>query len=282
MVPVLWKAGTVTSEEIVLLVICGVLAIGAALTGFLVHRQSGHKPHLFAGIGWALAAIGLYLSGLAMLVWQAIQGIIAWAVGLASSIPAVIGVALLAVGVLVAIFSRVSTQRTKAKVASRRPPAAVTPTAPASAAASYSSATSSDEPPSLARRLGRMTRNLRDKGTSTSSSASSSAQRPAPQAPPAAAAPSRRGPSGPEQASSGDVGAASVRPSKPLLDMGDSWNTLDLDTPAAPPSPTAAGAPLPSSPATGQPAPTQRPRGASADDQVQQIQSALRPPGEQR
>jgi len=256
----------VTTDQIVLLVICGVLAISAALTGILVHRQSGHKPHLFAGIGWALVAISLWVSGLATLIWQAIQAIIAWAVGLATNIVGGVGLAALAVGALVVIFSRVSTRRTKAKVNARRPPTpppAPTATATSSATASSAGPASSGRP-SMARRLGRMARTIREGASGPSETSTASSATPRASAKPSTAAPAPLPPS---------------QPSRPLLNLGDEWNTLDLDTPAAQPAPTAAGAPLPTTPSSASP-PVQERRGPSADDEVQQIQSALRPPGQ--
>lgn len=267
-----------TTDQIVLLVVCGVLAISSVLTGVLVYRQSGHKPHLFAGIGWALMAIALYVSGLAALLWQAIQSILVWASGLATNVVGGVGLALLAVGALMVVISRFSTRRSKAKLAARRTstPSSVPRTTAQPQVSGPPSGSAPDASPSLARRLGRVTRSLQEQPTD--SEPPSLARRlgrmtrtiregePAPTAPTATARPSRPTPSA----------APPSRPSRPLLDMGEPWNTLDLETPATAPAPTAAGAPLPVSPTSG--AASSGSGTGAADDQVQRFESSPRPP----
>lgn len=123
------------TDQLVLLIVCIALAVVAVLAGVIGWRRSQRPTRLVAGIAWALVPIGLYLSGLADLVWQGIQGVIAWGAAVPGTPTGVAGLIMIGVGVLTAIVVGVVARRRGPQTPSGRDaaaPAAVGRPTPAS------------------------------------------------------------------------------------------------------------------------------------------------------
>lgn len=94
-----------STEDVILLVVCVVVALVAAGVGVLAYRRHRRRTALALGIGAAVTAIGIHLSGIAALLWSAILAVVTWAAGIPASTRGVIGMIVLAVGVVTVVVS---------------------------------------------------------------------------------------------------------------------------------------------------------------------------------
>lgn len=100
-----------STEDVILLVVCLVIALGAIGGGVLAFRRTARRTTLAVGIGAGVAVIGAYLAGIAALVWRAVRAVVEWGAGLAAEPSGIPGLVVLLVGVITIVASIVLGRR---------------------------------------------------------------------------------------------------------------------------------------------------------------------------
>ncbi len=115
-----------STEEVIALVVCLAAAAGSAGIGAVARAKLGRSAPLVIGIGLALAFVGAWMSGLAVLAWHGVLAIVDWLVAIPTELLSIIGASLLGVGIVVWVIGGVLGRRAK----DRTPATGSSPTTP--------------------------------------------------------------------------------------------------------------------------------------------------------
>jgi hypothetical protein len=97
------------AQEVLLPLCIGLSLIGVVVTVIAFTR--GHRGRAVQGLALALAPVGLYLTGLLLLVWDAVVAVVRWATGNVFDLKAWIGFGVLALCVVLWLVGRVLARR---------------------------------------------------------------------------------------------------------------------------------------------------------------------------
>ncbi len=97
------------AQEVLLPLCIGLGLIGVVIT--VVAFTRGHRGRAVQGLALALAPVGLYLTGLLLLVWDAVVAVVRWATGNVFDLKAWIGFGVLALCIVLWLVGRVLARR---------------------------------------------------------------------------------------------------------------------------------------------------------------------------
>ena len=97
------------AQEVLLPLCIGLSLIGLVITVIAFTR--GHRGRAVQGLALALAPVGLYLTGLLLLVWDAVVAVVRWATGNVFDLKAWIGFGVLALCIVLWLVGRVLARR---------------------------------------------------------------------------------------------------------------------------------------------------------------------------
>jgi hypothetical protein len=99
------------AQEVLLPLCIGLSLIGLVVTVIAFVR--GHRGRAVQGLALALAPVGLYLTGLLLLVWDAVVAVVRWATGNVFDLKAWIGFGVLALCIVLWLVGRVLARRSR-------------------------------------------------------------------------------------------------------------------------------------------------------------------------
>jgi hypothetical protein len=106
------------AADVVLLPLCvGLTLLGVIATGVAWRR--GNRGRVIQGVGWSLAPVALYFSGLLALLWNGVVAVGRWVSGVILSPPVWFGLGLLALCVVLIVVGRLIARRSPGRKAAK-------------------------------------------------------------------------------------------------------------------------------------------------------------------
>ncbi len=113
-VDTVWQIGQMPASDVVLLPLClGLALIGVIVAGVAWRR--GSRGRVLQGVGFALAPVALYFTGLLRLVWDAVVALVGWATSIIFAPSMWFGISLLGVCVVLWVVGGLVNRRSAAK-----------------------------------------------------------------------------------------------------------------------------------------------------------------------